>query len=280
MKQEVVKQSVFNRLLRRIDSYYPMTCKHRKIPNAEVLFHVLRIMRYGTKWRDTGDSLGERYCWQAVYKRYRRWTKDGTIRRMFKSVVKRYATERIHQDPLWFQDLFIDTTYVKNIKCIECSGRNPTDRGRNGTKISAICDRDRKHVGMITAPANISDCTLVLPTIDSIATDLQTDGRRTIHLIGDRGYSSRSLAAQINQHDRRFTLIASKKKNCKMPVNRQSQSRRGREDMRQRYKVEQSFSNQKDHDRLRVRFDKYINMFESFMWLSESVRMMECFETI
>jgi len=62
-----------------------------------------------------------------------------------------------YNDLLWFQQVFLNCTLIKNYETIDCKGRNPTDRGRSGTKLSAICDSDRVKLGMVPSPANVPD---------------------------------------------------------------------------------------------------------------------------
>ena len=48
----------------------------------------------------------------------------------------------------------IDSTFVKNIYGRDCIGRNPTDRGRMATKVSALVDQDGLPLSLRFFPAN------------------------------------------------------------------------------------------------------------------------------
>ena len=53
----------------------------------------------------------------------------------------------------------INTTTVKNVGGADCVGKNPTDRGRLGTKISILLDERKIAVSEPTIfPANVHDC--------------------------------------------------------------------------------------------------------------------------
>ena len=45
-----------------------------------------------------------------------------------------YSSERLMENPKWFKDIYIDSTLVKNMAGVDCVEKNPTDRGRLGTK--------------------------------------------------------------------------------------------------------------------------------------------------
>jgi hypothetical protein len=64
-----------------------------------------------------------------------------------------------------FKTLFIDTTMIKNLAGTDCVERNPTDRGRLGSKMSVVCDMNRVAVGCVMYPANHADCKTVQNTI-------------------------------------------------------------------------------------------------------------------
>jgi transposase len=276
-RQTLVPPRVFARLLEHVEAIEGTPRRKRKLSNAEALYQMLRVMKRGVCWRDT-EGMSTVYSWQAVYKRFRQWTEHETFKKAWEAVIQQYASHLKHQDPQWFQNLFIDGTMIKNYEVTQCYGKNPTDRGRSGTKLSIICDRRRQIVGVVEAPANVSDSRLVIPTIASIPFDIQDDHRRSIHIIGDKGYSSNTLARRVKSYDRRFTLIADRKKNARRPVNRRSQSQQGKKMQSERPVVEHSIANLKNMKRLRARDDKLRRTFMSFVHLGIMVRGLEAFD--
>jgi putative transposase len=53
----------------------------------------------------------------------------------------------------------------------DCRGRNPTDRGKPGTKKSLLVERSGGPLAIVLAPANIHDKTLLEATLNGIVVD-------------------------------------------------------------------------------------------------------------
>jgi hypothetical protein len=70
----------------------------------------------------------------------------------------------------------------------EGTGRNPTDRGKQGWKWSIAADRDGIPIGWATAGANRHDMILLRPTLDAVAARGLIEDIETPHL--DRGYDN------------------------------------------------------------------------------------------
>ena len=112
----------------------------------------------------------------------------------------------------------IDTTTVKNIGGSDCCGRNPTDRGRRGTKISVIVDKNKVAVSEPTAfPANVHDSKTVEETLKRIPMKLHVDGRIVTRLIADKAYISNKLFEDLAKQKTR--LVTEPKKGAKKPTN-------------------------------------------------------------
>lgn len=73
-------------------------------------------------------------------------------------------------------------------------GRNATDRGRKGLKVSLICDTDRIVKAVHIGKANTHDTKLLVETIDQIPKPLDTDQHeQTITCLCDAGYVGKKL---------------------------------------------------------------------------------------
>ena len=75
---------------------------------------------------------------------------------------------------------------IKNIQGVDCVGKNPTDRGRLASKLSVICDCDQVPVSACFFPANKSDVTTTIDTVDSIACKIRKDNRYHNTLVADK----------------------------------------------------------------------------------------------
>ena len=92
---------------------------------------LLHMCKNSISWNSFRASCGSP---KTVFKWFRRWVDLGVMEELWcrvKRLYSRIRTSRAH---------IADTSYVKSILGIDCIGPNPTDRGRNATKISAITD--------------------------------------------------------------------------------------------------------------------------------------------
>ena len=89
----------------------------------------------------------------------------------------------------------IDSTYVKNQFGIYGFGRNPTDRGRKATKVSALVDERGTLLALSCHCANIHDTQTVKDTIGSTLLPI---GRLPIY--GDKGYVSDAHRKYVVSH--------------------------------------------------------------------------------
>src|SRR5947209_13145615 len=89
-------------------------------------------------------------------------------------------------------------------------GKNPTDRGKNGTKKSLLVEAQGGPLGLVIAGANVPDCKLLAATLDAIVVERPPptpDAPQ--HLCLDKGYDNPSgreaaAAAGHTPHIRRI----------------------------------------------------------------------------
>jgi len=96
----------------------------------------------GGPWR----TLGAGYT--TVSQTFTKWTAVGVFERTYAAVLrleKRPFKRNVRVE-------CIDSSYVKRIYGRDCAGRNPPDRGRNATKVSAIVASDGVPVALAFFP--------------------------------------------------------------------------------------------------------------------------------
>jgi putative transposase len=70
-------------------------------------------------------------------------------------------------------------------------GKNPTDRGKKGTKKSVLVDGDGGPLGAVIDGANVPDCKLLKATIEAIVVERpQPTKAKPQHLSLDKGYDN------------------------------------------------------------------------------------------
>jgi len=89
-------------------------------------------------------------------------------------------------------------------------GKNPTDRGKNGTKKSVLVDADGGPLGVAIEGANVPDCKMLRETIESIVVERPVPTRkRPQNLCLDKGYDNPTgreavASAKYTPHIRRI----------------------------------------------------------------------------
>ena len=90
---------------------------------------ILRVVRTGMQWRYLRPTAAVAYI--TVFKTMHKWIDAGLFRTAYERLLRLYRRRRA---PRY---CCVDSTFVKNVYGIDCIGRNPTDRGRMATKLSA-----------------------------------------------------------------------------------------------------------------------------------------------
>ena len=145
----------------------------------------------------------------------------------------------------------VDTSFVKNVFGRDCVGKNPTDRGRKATKVSAILDETGIPIALSFFPANVHDSKTLMPTIRARVTGPHV--RKPLY--ADKGYDSRALRHEVVQAG--FTdRFSRRRENTHIVVNRR------------RNVVERFFAWLDKSRRLIMRFDQKIHVYISWTWLA------------
>jgi hypothetical protein len=104
--------------------------------------------------------------------------------------------------------LMTDTFTVKSMDGSEGVGRNPTDRGRKGIKVSLICDQNLVSHAIHLEKANIHDSKILIPTIGNSISDLNG-----LRCLADSGYAGSHYISKI-KHETGVSLISKPKRTC------------------------------------------------------------------
>lgn len=89
-------------------------------------------------------------------------------------------------------------------------GKNPTDRGKKGSKRSVLVDEQGGPLGVVVAPANVNDHLLLEATIEAIVVERPKPTKeRPQHLCLDAGYDNpkgrqAAMDAKYTPHIRRI----------------------------------------------------------------------------
>jgi putative transposase len=113
-----------------------------------------------------------------------------------------------------YSHLYItDTFTVKSMDGYEGLGRNPTDRGRNGNKVSLIIDENHIPIDISIEPANKHDATILKSRLNTVV--FNTTDR--VQLLADSGYVGKPLQELASSKNIQLTAKPRKKRN-QMPT--------------------------------------------------------------
>ncbi len=148
----------------------------------------------------------------------------------------------------------IDVTIIKSINGSDSIGPNPTDRGRNGNKISILVDHIGVPISRIITEANKSDHKLTDKTLQKSKLKRKSKS----FLYADKDYSNKYTKQVADEHN--FILNAPNKKNFKKPLFKEP-----KDGNYCRYVIEALNSWIKNFKRLRNRYERYINSYDGFL---------------
>lgn len=172
---------MFRNLIRiEVARCFPPQCKgrHRKLQFDDALDCIFLLVRTGMQWREVRPSTASHIT---VFKTMHAWMQKSVFETAYKRLIHLYERKRKSRY------YCIDSTYVKNVYGRDCTGRNPTDRGRKATKLSAIVDDIGIPHALRCDPGNTSDMKLFGSTLNHMMTKI-----RNIEMFADKGYDSRT----------------------------------------------------------------------------------------
>ena len=118
--------------------------------------------------------------WKTIYHRFSVWAHKRVFDHVFHELARKYVGASSAKV------LVTDTTFVKNIlgKRDQVTGRNRTDRGRQTTKVSMLCDSAGLPLHYALHRGNKADCTLLR--------HLLLASFQSWTLLADKGYDSQT----------------------------------------------------------------------------------------
>ena len=143
--------------------------------------------RTGCQWQALPRSLGAHIT---VHDRFQEWQAAGVFERLWRDALYAYD-EEVGIDWEWQA---MDGAMTKAPLGGEKTGKNPTDRGKLGTKRSLLVDEQGVPLGLVVSGANTSDGRLLEATLDAVPIERPDPATTEQHLSLDKGYSGEPCA--------------------------------------------------------------------------------------
>ena len=148
---------------------------------------ILYIMRTGCQWNALPKEFGSG---KTAHRYFQRWVRAGVFRRMWQAGLTEYDELR-GLDWTWQA---ADGAMTKAPLGGEKTGKNPTDRGKVGTKRSLRVNEQGLPLGIVVSGANMPDGRLLDATLHAVPIERPDPTITAQHLCLDKAYSGEPCA--------------------------------------------------------------------------------------
>ena len=144
---------------------HPLGCHNPRVPDRAAMDAIFFVLRTGCQWNALNATA---ICSSSsAHRRFQEWVAAGVFHQLWAQGLAAYdELQGIDWD--W---LSLDGALTKAPLGGGETGRNPTDRGKRGTKRSLLTDGSGVPLGLVVAGANRNDFKLARATLESIPVD-------------------------------------------------------------------------------------------------------------
>ncbi|MGA5425150.1 IS5 family transposase [Streptomyces lavendulocolor] len=175
----------------------------RRAGDRECLAAIIFVATSGCTWRQLPPVFGP--AWPTVYRRFAQWSRARVWARLHRIILDELGAE----GELDWSRCAIDSVSVRATKRGPLTGPNPTGRGKNGSKIHLITDRNGLPLSLGISGANMHDSQALKPLVRGIPPIRSRCGprrRRPARLHAGKGYDYDHLRKWLRQHGIRHRI--------------------------------------------------------------------------
>jgi transposase len=173
------------------------------LPTRSILNGLFYFLKTGCQWDMIPKCYGSK---TTIHEHFQKWTRAGIFHKIFEMVTKDYDEFKGIQwqwqsmDGSLVQAPTRQTGGSGAVK--EGLGRNPTDRGRQGTKLHLLVDQNGIPIGVKIVGANVHDSRLVSSTLETLIIERQDSTEEDPqNLCLDKGYSYKRVEKETRAHN-------------------------------------------------------------------------------
>ena len=171
-----------------------------------IMTGILYIMRTGCQWNALPRVYGSG---KTAHRYFQRWVRAGVFKRLWQAGLGDYDDLK----GIDWQWQAADGAMTKAPLGGEKTGKNPTDRGKTGTKRSLLVDAQGVPLGIVLSGANTPDGRLLEPTLQAVPIERPDPETTVQHLCLDKGYVGEPCAKVAKSEG--YTLHVPDKANAK-----------------------------------------------------------------
>jgi putative transposase len=168
---------------------------------------ILYVLRTGCQWNALPQEFGP--SGKTAHRYFQRWVRAGVFKRMWQAGLNEYDELK----GIEWKWQAADGAITKAPLGGEKTGKNPTDRGKTGTKRSLLVNAQGLPLGLVVSGANTPDGKLLEPTLLAIPVERPDPKEAEQHLSLDKGYSGEPCATTAETQG--YTLHVPDKANTK-----------------------------------------------------------------
>jgi hypothetical protein len=159
--------------------------------------------------------------------------------------------------------LITDTFTVKSMDGSEGLGRSCTDRGRNGLKVSLICDQNLVTHAIHLESANRHDSKILIPTIHDSISNLK--GKCCL---ADAGYAGSKYISTVEKQTGIRLLSKPKKTNNKLKMSHYVSPQESDMIQKNRNNIERLNGNIRNFRGLMIKYTKKISTYKTLLFVA------------
>ena len=171
-----------------LEFYPPPKTGRPRAPFRPILDGIIYRLRGGVQWNKLPKEFGSD---STVHRWFQRFVRDGLFERLWEVLIE--ACDELGGVQWEWQSA--DAVLNKAQFWGDFIGKNPTDRGKNGVKRGLIVEQDGGPLGVIVAPANAHDSTLIEGIIESVVIDRPVEVDE--HLCLDKAFDSEAVRETV-----------------------------------------------------------------------------------
>jgi len=235
----------------------PRTPGRPALPHRQVVNGILYVLRTGCQWKSLrkewfGASSSIHACYQA-------WGKAHIWKKLFQLLLRFYAKR---QGICWRWQA-IDSKSVAAPLGGEQTGKNPTDRGKLGTKRHILVDGRGAPLAIVLSGANAHDKTCAIAVLKAQILPRPKTSYRVHHLCADKGYDYRDIRQALRRRNYRVHIAQRGVRLEPIPAPKRHPARR--------WVVERTLSWQNDFRSLRTRWSKKADNWLNFIYFASAL---------
>lgn len=212
------------------------------LSNRQVANGLLHVLRTGCQWK----SLKTHWfgASSSIHARFQEWRRLGILKKIFKLMLEFYH-RRKHIQWHWQS---IDSKSVPAPLGGEKTGKNPTDRGKLGSKRHILVDGRGAPLAVVVSGAQAHDKTCAIEVLEALVVPRPQTVYRVHHFCADKGYDYDDIRQAVSERHYRVHIAQRGLIVEEIPKQKRHPARR--------WVAERTLSWQNDFRSLRVRWSK------------------------